>query len=50
MIAMKGSSAAEEIERDGKLIAKAKGKFPSIVEIGESILDTPTYVVDITKK
>ena len=50
MIAMKGSSAAEEIERDGNLIAKAKGKSPSIIEIGESILKTPTYVVDITKK
>lgn len=50
MIAMKGSSAAEEIERDAKLIAKAKGQSPRIVEIGSGILETPTYVVDIKKK
>lgn len=49
MIAMKGSSAAEEIERDANLIRKAKGKNPVIVEIGAAVLDTPTYVVKIQK-
>ncbi len=49
MIAMKGSSAAEEIERDGKLIRKAKGAKPEIIEVGAGLLDTPTYVVDIKK-
>lgn len=49
MIAMKGSSAAEEIERDAKLIRKAKGKNPVIEEVGKEILETPTYVVKIRK-
>lgn len=49
MIAMKGSSAAEEIERDAKLIRKAKGKKPVIVEVGKAVLETPTYVVEIRK-
>lgn len=49
MIAMKGSSAAKEIERDSNLIRKAKGINPVIVEIGAEVLDTPTYVVKIQK-
>ncbi len=49
MIAMKGSSAAEEIERDAKLIKKAKGRQPVIVEVGKDLLETPTYVVQIRK-
>ncbi|MDY0113152.1 MAG: 16S rRNA (guanine(527)-N(7))-methyltransferase RsmG [Corynebacterium sp.] len=50
MIAMKGSSAAEEIERDAKLIKKAKGRQPVIVEVGKDLLETPTYVVQIRKQ
>ena len=50
MIAMKGSSAAEEIERDVKLIKKAKGRQPVIVEVGKDLLETPTYVVQIRKQ
>ena len=49
MIAMKGSSAAEEIERDAKQIRKSKGESPRIVEVGKGLLDTPTYVVEIRK-
>ncbi|MFD5868964.1 16S rRNA (guanine(527)-N(7))-methyltransferase RsmG [Corynebacterium sp. NPDC060344] len=49
MIAMKGSSAAEEIERDAKLIKKSKGRHPVIVEVGKDLLETPTYVVQIRK-
>lgn len=50
MIAMKGSSAAEEIERDERLIRKARGDAPEIIEIGRGVVDTPTFVVDIRKK
>jgi len=50
MIAMKGCSAAEEIERDAKLIKKAKGRHPVIVEVGKDLLETPTYVVQIRKQ
>ncbi len=50
MIAMKGSSAAEEIQRDMKQIRKAKGKDPVIVEVGIDVLDTPTFVVQIRKQ
>lgn len=49
MIAMKGSSAAEEIERDAKQIRRSKGESPRIVEVGKGLLDTPTYVVEIRK-
>lgn len=49
MIAMKGSSAAEEIERDAKQIRKSKGASPRIVEVGRGLLATPTYVVEIRK-
>ena len=50
MIAMKGCSVAEEIERDAKLIKKAKGRHPVIVEVGKDLLETPTYVVQIRKQ
>lgn len=50
MVALKGSSAGEEIDRDSKIIQKAKGLNPRVVEVGSSILDTPTYVVIIKKK
>lgn len=49
MIAMKGSSAAEEIARDAKVIRKSKGATPEIVEVGVGLVDTPTFVVDIRK-
>lgn len=50
MVALKGESAVEEIERDSKDIVKAKGVNPRMVEVGSSILETPTYVVIIKKK
>lgn len=49
MAAVKGSSAPEEIERDGKLIRKAKGGAVDVVQIGEETDTTPTYVVRIVK-
>nr|WP_120492776.1 16S rRNA (guanine(527)-N(7))-methyltransferase RsmG [Corynebacterium lactis] len=50
MVALKGGSAPEEIERDGKIIAKAKGLNPRVVEVGGTVLETPTFVVIIKKK
>ncbi len=50
MVALKGGTAQEEIDRDAKLIAKAKGLNPRVVEVGGSVLGTPTYAVIIQKK
>lgn len=50
MVALKGSTAAEEIERDSKIITKAKGINPKVVEIGTDVLTTPTHVVIVKKK
>ncbi len=50
MVALKGGTAQEEIDRDAKLITKAKGINPLVVEVGASVLDTPTYAVIIQKK
>lgn len=50
MVALKGQSAIEEIERDARDIAKAKGQNPKMVEVGSEVLETPTYVVIIKKK
>lgn len=49
MVALKGGTAQEEIDRDAKLITKAKGVNPRVVEVGVSVLDTPTYAVIIQK-
>lgn len=45
MLAMKGSSAAEEIERDRAEIARLGGRDVSIVACGSGLLDPPTIVV-----
>lgn len=50
MVALKGSTAQEEIDRDAKLITKAKGVGSKVVEVGGSVLGTPTYAVIIKKK
>ena len=50
MVALKGGTAQEEIDRDAKLIAKAKGINPRVVEVGGSVLGTSTYAVIIQKK
>lgn len=45
MLALKGSSAAEEIERDRTALTKlGAGKF-EILECGSKFLRTPTVVV-----
>lgn len=50
MVALKGSTAQEEIDRDAKLISKAKGINPRVIEVGASVLDAPTFAVIIDKK
>lgn len=48
MIAMKGSSVQEELERDAKLIQKAGGGKAQIAVIGEQ-LEEPTTIIRISK-
>lgn len=49
MIAMKGSSVAEEIERDAQDIRAAGGGKPRIEYVGEKILIEPTTLVVIPR-
>lgn len=50
MIAMKGSSVGEEIERDAKEIRSAGGLKPEILQVGERLLDQPTTLVRIRRR
>ncbi|WJY98644.1 16S rRNA (guanine(527)-N(7))-methyltransferase RsmG [Corynebacterium fournieri] len=50
MIAMKGESVAEELERDGREIAKAGGSDAEIFTVGESVLEQPTTLIRIQRK
>lgn len=45
MIAMKGSSAVEEVERDRASLTRMGAGKLEVVECGAELLDTPTYVV-----
>jgi 16S rRNA (guanine527-N7)-methyltransferase len=45
LIALKGSSAAEEIDRDRDEIARAGGVDPKVQTCGSGLLDEPTTVV-----
>ncbi len=49
LLALKGRSAAEEIERDERAIRQAGGGEPRIVECGVGVLETPTIVVVIER-
>ena len=50
MIAMKGESVAEELERDAKAIAKAGGVEAEIFTVGESVLEQPTTLIRIQRR
>lgn len=50
MIAMKGESVAEELERDAKLIEKAGGANAEIFTVGAATLDRPTTLIRIVRK
>lgn len=47
LVAIKGRSAAEEVEKAAKAIKKYKGHNPEIHVIGEGLLEEPTTVVRI---
>lgn len=48
VLAIKGRSAAEEIEKAAKIVRKLGGTSTSIVTAGEGLLEEPTTVVRIT--
>ncbi|WP_067532536.1 16S rRNA (guanine(527)-N(7))-methyltransferase RsmG [Nocardia crassostreae] len=45
MIALKGISAAEELERDRAELTKAGAGHAEVIECGAGILETPTFVI-----
>lgn len=49
LLALKGRSAAEEIERDRDAVRRAGGGEPRIVEYGAEVLEMPTTVVAIER-
>ncbi|OLT40658.1 16S rRNA (guanine(527)-N(7))-methyltransferase [Saccharomonospora sp. CUA-673] len=49
LVALKGASAAEEIERDRAAVAKVGGGEPRIAQCGADILDIPTTVVVVER-
>lgn len=50
LVALKGASAADEIERDGAAIRKAGGADAMIVECGVAVLEVPSTVVKIRRQ
>ncbi len=49
MVAMKGASVSEELERDAKQIAKAGGVDADIFTVGEGVLEQPTTMIRIVR-
>ncbi|MEY7971802.1 16S rRNA (guanine(527)-N(7))-methyltransferase RsmG [Saccharomonospora xinjiangensis] len=49
LLALKGQSAAEEIERDRSAVRRAGGGEPRIIRCGAGVLETPTTVVAIER-
>lgn len=47
VLAIKGRSASEEIEKAKKVIRKLGGGTPEIISVGEAVLEEPTTVVRI---
>ncbi|PXX65696.1 16S rRNA m(7)G-527 methyltransferase [Nocardia tenerifensis] len=45
MLALKGVSAAEELERDGQALERAGAGNPMVVECGATLVPTPTLVI-----
>jgi 16S rRNA (guanine527-N7)-methyltransferase len=50
VVAIKGRSAAEEIEKAAKVIRKLGGVQTSVVTVGQDLLEEPTTVVRIVVK
>lgn len=49
MVAMKGASVSEELERDAKIIAKAGGIDAEILTAGDGLLEQPTTLIRIVR-
>lgn len=49
MIAMKGASVGEELERDSREITKAGGADAEIFQVGQAVLEQPTTLIRITR-
>jgi 16S rRNA (guanine527-N7)-methyltransferase len=49
LVALKGASAGEEIERDRAAVRKAGGGDPELAECGAAVLEVPTTVVLIRR-
>ncbi|UGT45928.1 16S rRNA (guanine(527)-N(7))-methyltransferase RsmG [Nocardia yamanashiensis] len=49
MLALKGISAAEELERDRDELTKAGAGHAEVLECGVGVLETPTYVISAEK-
>ena len=50
MVAMKGASVSEELERDAAEIRKAGGGEATISQVGEGLLEQPTTLITIVRK
>ncbi|ANE05193.1 16S rRNA (guanine(527)-N(7))-methyltransferase RsmG [Corynebacterium crudilactis] len=50
MVAMKGSSVEEEIERDAKEIRKAGGSDIKVYTVGDQLLSEPTTLISIRRE
>ena len=50
LLAMKGSSAAEEVERAQKVLAKLGGVDPTITRYGRGEVEVPTTVVQVRRR
>lgn len=50
MVAMKGASVSEELERDAAQIRKAGGGEATISQVGEGLLEQPTTLITIVRK
>jgi len=49
MLALKGASAAEELERDAAAVAKAGGSRQRVASCGAEVLEVPTTVVVVDR-
>ena len=49
MLAMKGSSAPEELETHGTALRRLGGRDPRVVRLGEDLLDVPVTVIGVRR-
>lgn len=49
VVALKGASAADEVDRDREAVQRSGGSAPEVVECGTGRLEVPTYLVLIER-